>query len=66
MRYELINYWSKEDNSILVEEPEFTGRMADGASYEEAVANSQTVISEWIEIAKALDRPFPEPKSILS
>jgi predicted RNase H-like HicB family nuclease len=40
--------------------------MADGASYEEAVANAQSVITEWIETADALGRPIPEPKGKLS
>jgi len=66
MRYELIIYWSKEDQSFLVEVPELPGCMADGASYEEAVANAQVVIAEWIETAKSLGRSIPEPKGKLS
>ncbi len=76
MRYELIIHWSKEDNAFLVEVPELPGCMADGASYEEAVANAQTVISEWIETARRpfvalakkgfLNRPIPETKGKLA
>ena len=66
MRYELIIYWSKEDQSFLVEVPELPGCMSDGATYEEAVANAQIVIAEWIETANALGRPIPEPKGKLS
>ena len=66
MRYELIIYWSKEDQAFLVEVPELPGCMADGATYEEAVANAQTVIGEWIETAISLNRPIPEPKGKLS
>ncbi len=66
MRYELIIYWSKEDQAFLVEVPELPGCMADGATYEEAVANAQSVISEWIETANALGRPIPDPKGKLS
>jgi len=66
MRYELIIYWSREDQSFLVEVPELPGCMADGASYEEAVANAQQVIAEWIETATALGRPIPEPKGKLA
>ena len=66
MRYELIIYWSKADNSFLVEVPELPGCMADGANYEEAVANAQTVIGEWIETAQSLGRPIPEPKGKLA
>jgi predicted RNase H-like HicB family nuclease len=39
--------------------------MADGATYEEAVANAQEVIREWIETANAIGRPIPEPKGRL-
>ena len=66
MRYELIIYWSKADANYLVEVPELPGCMADGATYEEAVANAQTVIVEWMETAEALGRPIPEPKGKLS
>ena len=59
MRYELIIHWSKEDNAFLVEVPELPGCMADGTSYEEAVANAQAVIAEWIETARSLNRPIP-------
>jgi len=65
MRYELIIHWSKEDNAFLVEVPRLPGFIADGASCEEAVANDQTVIAEWIETVRALNRPIPEPKGKL-
>lgn len=61
MRYELIIYWSKADQSFVVEVPELPGCMADGASYEEAVVNAQAVIAEWIETARSLGRAIPEP-----
>ena len=59
MRYELIIYWSKEDQSFLVEVPELPGFMANGASYEAAAAIAQAVIADWIETAKSLNRPSP-------
>ena len=64
-KYELIIYWSADDNAFVVEVPELPGAMSDGASYEEAVANAQEVIREWIETAKAIGRPIPEPKGRL-
>ncbi len=64
-KYEMIIYWSKEDDAYVVEVPELSGCMADGATYEEAVANGQVVIQEWIETAKAIGRPVPEPKGRL-
>ena len=66
MRYELIIYWSRADESFVVEVPELPGCMADGATYEQAVANAQVVIQEWIETARSLDRPIPEPRGKLA
>jgi predicted RNase H-like HicB family nuclease len=64
-KYELIIYWSKEDDAFVVEVPELPGCMADGATYEEAVANAQTAIREWVETAKSIGRPVPQPKGRL-
>jgi predicted RNase H-like HicB family nuclease len=47
IKYELIIYWSEEDQSFVVEVPELPGCMADGETYEQAVANAQQVIGEW-------------------
>ena len=66
MRYELIIYWSRADESFVVEVPELPGCMADGVSYEDAVANAQVVIQEWIETARALGRTIPEPRGKLA
>ena len=65
IRYELIIYWSEEDGSFIVEVPELAGCMADGLSYEQALANAQVVIDEWIETARELGRPIPEPRGRL-
>ena len=64
-KYEIIIYWSEEDNAFIAEVPELPGCMADGATYAEAVANAETVIDEWIETAKGLGREIPEPKGRL-
>ena len=66
IRYELIIYWSDEDGAFIVEVPELPGCAADGATYQEALANVETVIQEWIETAKDLGRPIPEPKGRLA
>ena len=65
IRYELIIYWSLEDQAYIVEVPELPGCMADGTTYQEAVANAEVVIGEWIQTAKDLGRPIPEPKGRL-
>ena len=66
MRCELIIYWSRADEAFVVEVPELPGCMADGASYEEAIANAQVVIQEWMETARSLGRPIPEPRGKLA
>jgi predicted RNase H-like HicB family nuclease len=65
-KYEIIVYWSEEDDAFTAEVPELPGCMADGATYEEAVKNAQVVISEWIETAKKLNREIPKPKGKLA
>lgn len=65
LKYELIIYWSDEDESFIVEVPELAGCMADGATYQEALANAETVIREWVDTARELGRPVPEPKGRL-
>ena len=66
MRYELIIYWSKDDDSFVVEVPELAGCMADGQTYTEAVKNAEEIIDEWIETARKLGRPIPEPRGKLA
>ena len=66
IRYEVIIYWSEEDQSFIAEVPELAGCMADGVTYQEALANVEVVINEWIETAKELGRPIPEPKGRLT
>ncbi|MCK4385379.1 MAG: type II toxin-antitoxin system HicB family antitoxin [candidate division Zixibacteria bacterium] len=61
-KYEVIIYWSDEDGAFIAEVPELAGCMADGVTYQEAVANVEIAIQEWIETAKELGRSIPEPK----
>ena len=65
IKYEVIIYWSEEDKAFIAEVPELPGCAADGASYQEALVNVEVVIQEWIETAKELGRPIPEPKGRL-
>jgi predicted RNase H-like HicB family nuclease len=62
IRYEVIIYWSGEGEAFIAEVPELAGCMADGMTYQEALANVEVVIREWIETAQELGRPIPEPK----
>jgi predicted RNase H-like HicB family nuclease len=66
VKYELIIYWSDEDKAFIAEVPELAGCAADGKTYEEALKNVETVIQEWIETAKDLGRPIPQPRGRLA
>jgi predicted RNase H-like HicB family nuclease len=64
-KYEIILYWSAEDDAFIAEVPELPGCAADGPTRQEALTNAETVIQEWIEAAQELGRPIPEPKGRL-
>jgi len=64
-KYEIIIYWSKEDEKYIAEVPELPGCMADGSSDKEILKNITQIIEEWIETAKELGRKIPEPKGHL-
>jgi predicted RNase H-like HicB family nuclease len=64
-RYEIIIFWSTEDDAYIAEVPELPGCAADGSTYQEALANAEVVIGEWIETAKELGRPVPKPRGRL-
>ena len=65
MKYEIILYWSADDDAFIAEVPELPGCAADGPTRQDALANAEIVIQEWIETARELGRPRPEPKGRL-
>lgn len=65
LKYEVIIYWSVEDEAFIAEVPELAGCAADGRTPQEALAQAQVVAREWIETARELDRPVPEPRGRL-
>jgi predicted RNase H-like HicB family nuclease len=65
MKYEVIIYWSPEDNAFIAEVPELPGCMADGPTKARALAAAERVAREWIETAKQLGRPIPAPRGRL-
>jgi len=65
-RYEIIIYWNHADEAFIAEVPELPGCAADGKTYKEALANVEIIIQEWIETAKKLGRPIPEPRGRLA
>ena len=65
LRYEIIIYWSEENQAFIAEVPELPGCAADGKTYQEALQNVEVIMQEWIQTAKELWRPIPEPKGRL-
>ena len=65
LKYEMIIYWSDDDGAFIAEMPELPGCAADGATPEDALRNLSSVAREWIETARELGRPIPEPKGRL-
>lgn len=62
LHYEIILYWSQEDQAFIAEVPELPGCIADGETYQEAVQNVEIIMQEWIETAQELGREIPTPK----
>ncbi|MEW6494156.1 MAG: type II toxin-antitoxin system HicB family antitoxin [Cyanobacteriota bacterium] len=58
LRYEIILYWSEEDQAFIAEVPELPGCAADGDTYQEALQNVEIIMQEWIETAEELGRPI--------
>lgn len=64
-KYMIILYWSEPDHAFIAEVPELPGCAADGQTRQEAIANAEVIIQQWIEAAKELGRAIPEPKGRL-
>jgi predicted RNase H-like HicB family nuclease len=65
VKYEIIIYWSQDDEAFIAEVPELPGCAADGDTYQQALDNVQVTIREWIETATELGREVPDPKGRL-
>ncbi len=61
-KYEIVIYWSQEDDVFVAEVPELPGCMAHGDTPEDALASARQAIELWIETAKEFGDPIPQPK----
>ena len=61
-KYEIIIYWSNEDNAFIAEVPELPGCMAHGETPEKALKNAKESIQLWLDTAKEFGDTIPEPK----
>ena len=64
-KYEIIIYWSNDDEAYIAEVPELLGCMADGKTLNEVLENVTQVIEEWLVTAREIGREIPEPKGRL-
>ena len=64
-KYEIIVWWSEEDDAFIAEVPELPGCNAHGLTYEDAIREVQVAMDAWIEVANEQGRTIPEPKGRL-
>lgn len=61
-KYEVIIYWSDEDEAFVAEVPELPGCAAHGPTQEAALTSAQEAIRLWLDTATEFGDPIPEPK----
>ena len=61
-KYEVIIYWSEEDEAFVAEVPELPGCAAHGPTQEAALSSAQEAIRLWVDTANEFGDPVPEPK----
>jgi predicted RNase H-like HicB family nuclease len=61
-KYEIIIYWSNEDQVFVAEVPELPGCTAHGNTQEAALGHAREAIQLWIDTAREFGDPIPEPK----
>jgi len=64
-RYEIVLYWSAEDEAFIAEIPELPGCMAHGDTQDKALHQAQEAMAAWIEVAREIGKPIPEPRGRL-
>jgi predicted RNase H-like HicB family nuclease len=65
-KYEIILYWSNEDEAFIAEVPELAGCAADGATRQEALANAEIVMRNGSKQRVSLDARFRSPRDVCS
>lgn len=61
-RFEIVIYWSDDDDCFLAEVPELPGCIAHGDNYEDALASAMQAMGHWLDVARELGRPIPAPR----
>lgn len=61
-RYEIIMFWSNEDEVYVAEVPELPGCMAHGRTHALVLRNINEAVRLWIDTAREDGLSIPEPK----
>lgn len=62
LKYEVIIFWSNDDDAFVAEVPELPGCAAHGDTPEAALSQAQHAMQLWVETAREFGDPVPEPK----
>ncbi len=60
-KYEIVVYWSEQDNCFLAEVPELPKLIIDGATRVEALRNAEEIIDAYLKTATEAGWSVPEP-----
>ena len=61
-KYEIIIFWSEEDEAFVADVPELPGCMAHGSTHAEALQNAEDAVGLWLDVAREMNREAPQPK----
>lgn len=62
MHYEIVLFWSSEDDVFVAEVPDLPGCMAHGATHEEALAQVKEAAALWLDVARERGEELPRPR----
>ncbi len=62
LHYEIIIYWSNEDQLFVADAPELPGCMAHGDTHESALASIKEAMQFWLDTARECGDPIPVAK----
>lgn len=62
LKYEVVIFWSDEDDLYVTYAPELPGCMAHGDTYEDALKNITDAMNFWVETVQEIGKPVPKPK----
>ena len=63
--YEMVIWWSVEDEAYVVDVPELPGCMAHGDTRQSAIKNAEDTIKFWMKTAKEDGAAIPQPRGRL-